>query len=303
LNKSDTQRRHRRERRLALALLLVLPLAVAAGPRPARVVSVNLCTDQLLLMLADTSQVASVSFLAREPKSSFVSTQAMAYPVNHSRAEEVVSLRPDLVLASAYTPPRLIATLKRLGYRVEQFPLDDRLDGIVKDIRRMAALLDQQARGEALVKEMESRLAGTADTPERERPTALFYQPRGYTSGRHTLQDEALRLAGWRNPAAEHGIEGYAPVDLERVLLWRPQRIFTSEFDGSGDSQAQRALNHPALRKLLAGRQPLQIPYKYWICPGPMLADAVELLRRARSDLGPSHTSTTAARSREAAAP
>lgn len=304
MSKPDTQRRHRPGRRLALALLLVLPLAAVAGPRPARVVSVNLCTDQLLLMLADASQVASVSFLAREPKSSFVSTQAGAYPVNHARAEEVIALRPDLVLATAYTPPRLISTLKRLGYRVELFHLDNTVGGIVTDIRRMAALLDQPARGAVLVKDMQRRLAGTADVPAGERPSALFYQPRGYTSGRHTLQDEALRLAGWRNPAAEHGIEGYAPVDLERLLLWRPQRIFTSDYDGTGDSLAQRGLDHPALRKLLAGRPPLQIPYKYWICPGPMLADAVELLRRARNDPDLSHAAASVpVRSRGAATP
>ena len=248
-------------------------------------VSVNLCTDQLLLMLADAPQVASVSFLAREPKSSFVSAQAQAYPVNHARAEEVVALKPDLVLATRFTPPRLITTLERLGYHVERFRLDASLDGIVADIRRMAALLGQQQRGETLVANLQRSVAQPFEPAPSQRPSALFLQPRGYTSGRHTLQDEALRLAGWRNLAAEQGIEGYAPVDLERLLLWRPQRIFSSDYDGSGDSLAQRGLDHPALRRLLAGRPPEQIPYRYWICPGPMLAEAVALLRRARDDL------------------
>lgn len=269
-------------RAVALALLLALPLASLAGTRPTRVVSVNLCTDQLLLMLADEAQVASVSNLSREPMSSFVSAQAQRYPVNHARAEEVIGLRPDLVLATRFTPMRLITTLEGLGYRVERFPLASSLAGILADVRRMAVLLDQRERGEALIRTMQQRLAGSAENPPAARPTALFYQPRGYTSGRDTLQDEALRLAGWRNLAAEQGIEGYTRVDLERLLVWHPQRIFTSDYSESGDSLAQRGLDHPALLRLLAGGSPVQVPYRYWICPGPMLAEAVELLRRAR---------------------
>jgi iron complex transport system substrate-binding protein len=247
-------------------------------------VSVNLCTDQLLLMLADETQVASVSHLSRNPLSSFVSTQAQRYPVNHARVEEVITLKPDLVLATAFTPLRLISTLKTLGFRVESFPLSHSVSGIVADIRRMAALLDQPARGEALIETMERHLEGAAGDPSEARPTALFYQPRGYTSGRDTLQDEALRLAGWRNLAAEQGIEGYRPLDLERLLLWHPQRIFTSAYSTSRDSLAQRGLSHPALIRLLAGKPLLQVPYKYWICPGPMLAEAVELLHQAKRD-------------------
>ena len=116
-------------------------------------------------------------------------------------------------------------------------------------------------------------------------PTPLFLQPRGYTSGHSTLQDTALRLAGWRNLTAEAGVKGYAQVDLERLLHWRPRQIFTSTYDGSGDSRAERNLHHPALARLPGAGTLETIPYKYWICPGPMLAEAVAQLRRARHRL------------------
>jgi iron complex transport system substrate-binding protein len=276
---------------LSLALMLWLQSGLAAAERPQRVVSVNLCSDQLLLMLADAEQVASVSHLAIEPLSSFVAERARDYPLNHARAEEVIALRPDLVLASAYGNPRLLTTLKSLGYRVERLPPAHDLAQIVHNIRQLASLLHQAERGETLIRTLQRRLVDTHDTPREERPGALFLQPRGYTSGRETLQDEALRLAGWRNLAAEQGIEGYAPVDLERLLRWQPQQIFTSTYDGSGNSLAERQLLHPALSHLLAGHPLEPIPYKYWICPGPMLAEAVDLLRQARSKLNSPHPS------------
>jgi len=276
--------------RHGLLLGLWLICVLAAGPlgadeRPQRVVSVNLCSDQLLLMLADPDQVASVSRLAVEPLSSFVAGQAKRYPLNQARAEEVIALQPDLVLATAYDSPRLLTTLEGLGYRVERLPPASDLEQILDLIRHTAALLHQQPRGEALIRSLQASLDVRDPTPPERRPGALFLQPRGYTSGRETLQDTALRLAGWRNLSAEAGITGYAPVDLERLLRWQPRRIFTSSYDGSGDSLAERELDHPVLVRVLRGRPLEAVPYKYWICPGPMLAEAVTRLRQIRNEL------------------
>jgi iron complex transport system substrate-binding protein len=128
-------------RHLALALwLLVGGVSLQAGERPQRVVSINLCSDQLLLMLADADQVASVSQLALEPLSSFVAKQAQGYPINHARAEEVIALQPDLVLATSHDNPRLLTTLANLGYRVEKLPRANDLRQIISNIRQLAAL-------------------------------------------------------------------------------------------------------------------------------------------------------------------
>lgn len=264
-----------------LPVLLLAWGAAAVAEAPRRVVSINLCTDQLLLMLADPAQVASVSRLARSPENSFVAAQAMGYPVNHARPEEILALRADLVLASEHTSARLVNALQGVGLRVERIKGGKDLEGIVAGIRRLATLLHRKAEGEALVAGMLRRLEAQSQV-EGQRPKAIFYQPRGYTSGRGTLQDLALGLAGWRNPAAEAGVEGYRPVDLERVLSWQPDVIFTSVAEYNGGSVAERFTNHPALIRMLAGRKPWKMPYKYWICAGPMVVDAVERLRRAR---------------------
>lgn len=278
-----------RGRYLFLSLLPVLLLARgAAAGAPQRVVSINLCTDQLLLMLADPAQVASVSRLARSPENSFVAAQAMSYPVNHAWTEEILALRPDLVLASEHTSSRLVTALEGVGLRVERIKGGKDLPGIVAGIRRLAELLHRTAEGEALVAGMLQRLRVPESQAEEQRPKAIFYQPRGYTSGRGTLQDLALGLAGWRNPAAEAGVKGYRPVDLERVLSWQPDVIFTSVADYAGGSVAERFINHPALTRMLEGRVPQKMPYKYWICAGPMVAEAVERLRRARVAIAPS---------------
>ena len=59
--------------------------------------------DELLLRLADPRNVASVTWLARDPGSSNVADLAAEIPVNHGLAEEIIPLQPDLVIAGIYT--------------------------------------------------------------------------------------------------------------------------------------------------------------------------------------------------------
>jgi iron complex transport system substrate-binding protein len=268
--------------RLLLGLLWLFSGTLPAKEGPSRIVSINLCTDQLLVMLAEPGQIASISHLARDPESSFVAAQAGNYPSNHARLEELLVLKPGLVLAGVYTEPRLLQSLRRFGITVEQFPLTSTLTGIEADIRRMAGLLGQPERGERIILEMQAKLARIETGSDRnDWPKALFYQPRGYTSGSHTLQDEALRLAGWRNLAAEAGIEGYAPIDMETLLLAEPDQLFSSGHTASAYSRAQQQLHHPALRQLLNKRPMVEIPFKYWFCAGPMIAEAIATLHAA----------------------
>lgn len=262
-------------------LLMSLALVASGAERPRRVVSINLCTDQLLLMLGEPDQIASVSHLALEPNSSYMANRAAGFSINHGKAEEILALKPDLVLAGAYTERTLLSLLEKLGYRVAQLPLASSIEDIRNNVRRMALLLDRQIVGERLLAEMDDRLQKVAVQRPVQRPRGAFYQPNGYTGGIGTLQHAALELAGWENVAALEGVAGYGAIDMERLILARPRQLFTSSYSPGTDSRGQQMLRHPALRYLIQGREPVEMAYKYWICGGPMIADAVEILHRS----------------------
>lgn len=267
--------------RLFLLFLIVCVIPLQGMAQASRVVSINLCTDQLLMMLADKQQIASITQLAREPKSSFMAEQAKEYPVNNARLEELLILKPDLIIASEYTDRQLITMLEKLGVPVEVIMSSSDIDDIHSNIRKMAALLGHQARGEQLIEQMNQRLEQVVVPRSDHQPKAMFYQPNGYTSGRDTLQDTALRLAGWRNVSAELGYQGYGSIDLEALLLAAPERLFTSSYAPGTQSLAQGQLSHPVLKRLLKGKQMIDIDYKYWICGGPMIVEAIEQLNKS----------------------
>jgi iron complex transport system substrate-binding protein len=267
--------------RLTFLLSMIIFTTVWASDKPSRIVSINLCTDQLLLLLAEPTQIASVSFLALEPTSSYMARQAAQYPVNYAKAEELIDLKPDLILAGAYTDRSLILLLKKLGYRVETFPLSSSIDDIRNNILRMAKLIDREAEGQRQVSDMDRRLEKISRAHPKRKPRGAFYQPNGYTGGRGTLQHSALELAGWENIADEEGVVGYGAIDLERLIRSKPEQLFTSSYAPGTQSRGQQLLKHPVLKQITQGREPVEIDYKYWICGGPMIADAVEILHRS----------------------
>ena len=126
--------------------------------RRPRVVSINLCTDQLAMLLARPGQLVAVSRVAADPVASAVWREAAAYPAVPADAEAIHRLAPDLVLAGAYDPPATLALARRLGLRVETFGLDASFADIRASVTRMGALL--------------GNAAGAAAPPRRDGPGA-----------------------------------------------------------------------------------------------------------------------------------
>ncbi len=116
------------------AMMSAVPIGAAAAP--VRVVSMNLCADELVLRLADRDQVLAVTYLARDSRGSTVATEAVGLPVTRGLTEEVVALKPDLVIAGAFTTRTTVGMLKRVGAPVLELGVPADLDGVRAQIRR-----------------------------------------------------------------------------------------------------------------------------------------------------------------------
>lgn len=259
------------------ALLLCLVPALALAGTPERVVSINLCTDQLAMLLAAPGQLVSVTAVARDPVASALADKAAAYPANNGQAEAVLGYAPDLVLAGEWTAPATLAMLRRLGLRVETFAAENSFADIRANLTRMGDLLGVPERAAALIAGMDATLA--APLPPGPRPKALLYYANGYTSGTGTLADAVLVAAGYRNLAAEEGLAGLAHLPLERVVLDRPDLMILGQ-NYPSPALAQRLLDHPALRGLGAARA--RVADNLWTCGTPLAAQAVAELRASR---------------------
>ena len=259
--------------RSSLVGLCLLALAGVAEAAPQRVVSVNLCTDQLAMLLAGPGQLVSVSHLAADPRSSVMVDQARAYPANRGGAEEVFLMRPDLVLAGTYTARPSVELLRRLGVPVVELPPATRLADVAGQLRAVGAALGQGPRAEALVAEFESGLAALRVDPEAPL-TAAFYHPNGYTTGAGTLADDILTVTGFVNVGAAAGVTGGGILPLERLVLAAPDLVVTSA-PYPGASRSEEILAHPALAAVRGASAAAMVSDAEWVCGLPQILRAV----------------------------
>ena len=263
-----------------LAVHACVAPASAAEAQPRRVVSMNLCTDQMAMLVADPGQLLSVSYLASDPAASVLSAQAGRYAVNHGLAEEIFLMKPALVLAGQYTTRATVELLRRLGIHVEEFAPENSFDDIRANLLRMGELLGRREQARALAAELDRRLA---DLPREGQPgmTVAAYYANNYTSGSGTLMDAIMTAAGLTNVAAKRGYVGTAQLPLEVLVLSDPDLLLTGGDSYSAPALAQEGFEHPAFRSQARLSTPVEIPSRYTICGAPFTAEAVRLLAEA----------------------
>jgi iron complex transport system substrate-binding protein len=250
---------------------------VAQGQQ--RIASLNLCTDLLLLELVERERIVSLTYWAADPDLSYLAEQARGIALNHSLAEEIVPLEPDLVLAGQFSDVQVVTVLKRLGYRVEVLDVPLTLAGMRDHILAFGELVEEVERARQLADEIDAALQAAAwSGSERGRPLAAVYGPQGVSPGRDTLLNDLLNLAGYRNLAAELGIESYGTLSLEDLVMADPDLLVLDNVASNRDSIAHHALRHPVLRRQFAEKPVIQLPPKWSVCVGPTVVDAVRVL-------------------------
>lgn len=274
-------------RRGAIGAGLAVPGAAIAGPsllqRPAqRVVSLNPCLDQILVAVADRSQVAALSHYARDPQASSIAALAKSYPQTFESAEEVMMLRPDVVLASRHTAPATREALTRLGVAYEPFGVPDTVADSLAQIDRIAALVGHPDRGAALVSRIDDALAAGAAPPGARPVTVLVFQPRGFAAGDGTLMNELLTRAGFVNVAARYGIRRWGDVSLERLIADPPELLLSGETSPGAPTWAERIVTHPALGAIAGRLHRAVLPERLLYCGGPSMIETARLLAAAR---------------------
>ena len=201
------------------------PLAATPAEAPKRIVSINLCADELLVTLADPAQIAGLSVYASDPTLSFTADAAKAFRHDAASAETVIGLSPDLVLAGRYTKRATRDMLARLGYRLELLDAARTIEDSVALIRKVAALVGHPERGEALVAEIEAARQRAEAAAPPAKPTAAIYQRRGYVTGGDSLSGELLAIAGFTNDGAPLAGKTGGFVPLERIVASPPDYI------------------------------------------------------------------------------
>jgi len=261
-------------RTVIIACLAAVAQEAAAGPRA---LSADFCADQLVLALADRDDIAALSPDA-DNDFSYLRDKSGGFLRTRADSESVKALAPDVVLRFWGGDA---ARLKKLGFAVVTLTYADDFDGVKENIRAAADALGRKDRGEALIAEMEARLAALArrDGPH---PRALYVTPGGVTAGRETMIDAILQAAGVANIAADKGLQYWPSLPAESLVAAPPELIVAGFFTANSERVNHwSAARHPALRGIFKETPTVHLPADVLSCPGWYSVDAAEMIAAA----------------------
>lgn len=250
--------------------------APVAPAFPKRIVSLDFCTDQFVLKLADRDQIAGLSPDAGR-KFSYMHAAARGLPIVRSSVEDVLATKPDLVVRYYGGGPAAAQTFARIGVPLMQLGAAEGFDGVRANIMQLANAFGHPERGEALIANMDARLRAAGANPTHL--SALYMSQGGVIAGQGTPVDEMLHAAGLKNFAARRG---WYPVPLEELAYRQPDVVAGAFFGAQAKPAAiWSAARHPVAQRQMTERPSVMIDGAATACGGWFIVDAVEALSAA----------------------
>ncbi len=161
--------------------------------------------------------------------------------------EKVISLEPDLVLASDKTGDENIKKLGDFGIAVVVLRPRD-IEGVLRNIELVGRVAGVEENTSELIGDMRGRVGAVEEKRGKNKPRVFYvvWHDPLMSAGRETLIGDLIEKAGGINIA---NFTGYKVVSLEAVIVENPDIIITGL--GHGDAKNltyEFILNNPRLR-------------------------------------------------------
>ena len=253
---------------------LALPASASAAPR---IVSMNICTDQLLLAIADPAQIMGLSRFSRDARQG-LGEKAHQFPILAGGAEDILMLKPDVVAASDFDKRSTRDLLKANGQNLVEFPIPRTLADVREQIRLMGDLAGHPERATAEIARLDAAIAGAKQAAMGRHLRILPLSRRGWVPGRESFVGAILADAGLASAAGELGISFGGFVSMEEIIKLKPDFLVVSDAGERAEDEGRAFLLHPALEHFYPQWKRIVIPERMTECGGVMLADALNAL-------------------------
>ena len=268
------------QRRLAFLVAMIalaLPGSNARAANLPRLVSMNVCADQLLLTLADPEQILGLSRFARDGWQSQAG-DISRYQVLSGGAEDVLLIRPDIVVASAFDKRSTRELLKAKGLRLVELAVPKTLDEARQQIREAGDITGHPDRAAVEIARLDAALARARRAVSERHYRVLPLSRRGWVAGSDSFVGSLLGETGLRSAAGDLGFAFGGFASLEAIVNLRPDFIVVSQAGDTAKDDGQAFLLHPALERFYPPEKRIVIPERMTECGGVLLADALDAL-------------------------
>lgn len=216
---------------VAGVLSLLMASAVCSGALAAdarRIVSLGGTVTEIIYDLGMQDK------LVADDQSSLYPEAATKLPrVGYYRAvpaEGVLSLKPDLVIASENAGPvAALDKVRSVGVTVVTVSDKPSIDSLYERIAQIADALDVPEKGESLTTHIKSTLQQAQAVPSESHRAVLILNRTGakLMAGGDTTASAIMELAGLKNVLKSQ--RGYKPVSAESLLALKPEMIIVTK--------------------------------------------------------------------------
>lgn len=253
--------------------------------RPAqRVVSMAPSNTEILFAIGAGNQVVGRDTLSDFPEEA-KKLPDIGSTFDALNTEQIVSLKPDLVLAAEINTPEQVKQLEDLGLTVYYLKNPLTLEEMYGNLDIVAQLTGHQKEAATLVDSLKKRVAAVdAKIAPISSRFSVFYEldatdpAKPYTAGKGTFITQLIERAGGHNIAAD--LDGYPQLSLEQVVAADPAFIILGDarYGVSPETIAQR----PGWENLSAVKNGKVLAFNDDLVsrPGPRLVDALEELAK-----------------------
>lgn len=232
--------------------------------KPERIVSMSISTDEILVDLVDSKRIVGFSRLVDVPGISNVIEQARTVKgrVHSGNTENIISLRPDLIIAPDFTPKELIQTLRDMGINVYLYRTPHTISEIKNIIKDIANVVGENPKAEVIIGKMDEKLSmvksktGNIGYTDQKRiilmdTNGAFYMPNSSFSN-------ISRHAGARDATQELGYDKNCILSQEEIVRLNPDVFVLSDwnYDGKHDNNVmkQELVTNPSYQTTKAGK-------------------------------------------------
>lgn len=247
---------------LGFASILAASVAVRAA-------SLNMCSDEYLLLLAKPSEIASVSRLSRDPADSSLWKFGRRFPGNRGTLESALTTRPNLLITMGGSGRSTSFIARKMGLATLDLPFPATIDDVAQNMQLVATALGDRRRAAPWI----GRLASLRAARQSGRD-AIFLGAGGNSIGAQSVEAEWMRLAGLKQRALPGG-----RASLELLATRPPEVILRSTYRRSERSLGQTWLDHPLANPMTS--RVISVDGRPWTCAGPLMVDEIGRLRSA----------------------
>lgn len=208
-----------------------------------KIISLSMAGDEILYDMIDRERVLAFRGKASNNEmTSILYNKLNKFEKVEDNVERMIELEPDIVIAADWLKSEIRAQLEDAGVNVYIYKTPLTYEEVQALIRELAKLLEEEKRGEKIIKNMDKRLESLQEKIKKLKknsPKVLEYSHYEGTNGRGSIFDDMLKKIYAVNLAAELGIGRFAKISKEVVIEMNPDVILVPVWNSSDNSENQ----------------------------------------------------------------